>query len=368
MAQTIRWGIVGTGMVARDVARSFSQVADAELLAVASRNQDTADAFARCFGVKMAYDSFDALLANPDVDVVYIATPHHRHRDDSLKCFAAGKAVLCEKPFTLNAREATEVIAMAREKKLFCMEAMWMRFIPLIREIKRRIDAGEIGDVQMLKADFGYPIGFDPESRFFSLEKGGGSLMDRGIYTLSLANYLLGQHETLVSHAAIGKTGVDEQSACLLGYEKGAIADLASTLTTYGTNEAVVMGNRGQIRIHDPFYRPSRISLQKFPAAEPVEVPAIGESAGMKQKLKDNALVQKLYRLVSPVLEKLGGAKTISQPFAGDGYQFEIEEVTQCLQRGDTESAVMPLDDTLAIMETMDAMRQQWGLRYPQEQ
>ena len=366
MSKTIRWGILGTGTVARDVAQAFAQVEDAALVAVGSRSIDTAKAFAGRFNVDKAYDSYEALLADDDIDVVYIATPHHRHRDDCLKCFDAGKAVLCEKPFTLNAEQALEVVSAARERDLFCMEAMWMRFIPLVRKVREMVDAGEIGHVQMIKADFGYPTWYDPENRFFSLNAGGGSLMDRGIYTLSLARFILGEHEHLKSSATIGPTGVDHQSACLLEYPNGAIADLSSTLTTYGTNEAVIMGTRGQIRIHDPFYRPGRISLTQFetPAAPPPM--SLDQRPGLKEKLKDNPLVKKLHRMATPLLDRLRGGH-IEAPFPGNGYQFEIEEVTRCLQRGEKESSIMPLDDTLAIMETMDEMRSSWGLRYPQE-
>ena len=366
MSNRIRWGILGTGTVARDVARSFALVPDAELAAVGSRNLDTAQAFASRFGIPKAYGSYDELLADDSIDVVYIATPHDRHRDDCLKCFDAGKAVLCEKPFTLNAAQALEVVSAAREKRLFCMEAMWMRFIPLVRKVRELVDAGEIGHVQMVKADFGYPTWYDPENRFFNLARGGGSLMDRGIYTLSLARFLLGDHENLKSSATIGPTGVDHQSACLLEYPNGAIADLSSTLVTWGTNEAVIMGTKGQIRIHDPFYRPSRVSVKHFdePCA-PVE--SLGDNGGLTQKLKESALVNRLQRMATPLLDRLRGGRAISHPFPGSGYQFEIEEVTQCLQRGETESSIMPLDDTLAIMETMDEMRASWGMRYPQE-
>jgi len=367
VGKKIRWGILGTGAAAWNLAQNFSQVKDAELLAVGSRSQDTARAFTDGFKVKRAYSSYAELLQDSDIDVVYVATPHHRHKDDCLQCLEAGKAVLCEKPFSLNAEQAEEVISVARKKKLFCMEAMWMRFIPLIREIKRRVDQGEIGDIQMLKADFGYPALFDPESRFFSLKKGGGSLMDRGIYTLSLAFYLIGQPEYVNSYAAIGKTGVDDQSAYLLGYENGAVADLASTLMTYATNEAVIMGSKGQIRIHDPFYCPNRMSIKSFPEVSAPAFSTLQNMPGLKQKLKQNPLVNRIYPRISQILRALNGGESVYISFAGNGYQYEIAEVTQCLQRGEVESQVMPLDETLAIMQTMDAMRDHWGLRYPPE-
>lgn len=364
MTRKIRWGIIGTGTVAHDVAQSFSQVADAELAAVGSRSLQSAQSFASRFHINQVYGSFAELLQDDRLDVIYIATPHHRHKDDCLQCFAAGKAVLCEKPFTLNATEAEQVIVAARASELFCMEAMWMRFIPLIRDLKQRLDQGEIGDIQMLKADFGYPTGFDPQSRFFSLEQGGGSLMDRGIYTLSLAFHLIGHPTHVDSMASIGATGVDHQSAYLLRFKQGALANLSSTLTSHGSNEAMIMGSQGQIRIHDPFYRPSKMTLKTFQKPALSTQPA---HPGLKQKLKQNAVLQHLQQKASALLGKLSGGKTITQSFAGNGYQFEIEEVTRCLQRGETESKIMPLDETLAILQTMDAMRKQWGVRYPQE-
>jgi predicted dehydrogenase len=337
------------------------------LLAVGSRSQEGAEAFAQEYALSRAYGSHASLLQDKDIDIVYIATPHFRHHKDCLAVLAAGKAVMCEKPFALNAQQVGEVIVSARGKKLFCMEAMWMRFNPLIQEAKKYIEQGALGEVRSLRVDFGYPAFYDPQSRLFNLEYGGGALLDRGVYTLSLANYLLGRPEKIQSHAAIGPSDVDTQSAYLLSYADGAVAELSATLESAGTNEAVIAGTAGQLRIHDPFYRPSRLSLRKIAAPEaPSADQSNGLTGGLKGLLKRPG-VQKLRRRMQPLSGLLEGGKKISSPFLGNGYQFEIAEATCCLQQGLTESNIMPLDDSLAVMQDMDGMRRTWGMIYPQE-
>lgn len=244
-----------------------------------------------------------------------------------------------------------------------------MRFNPLIQETKKRIEEGELGEIRSLGADFGYPARYDPQSRLFNLQYGGGALLDRGVYTLSLANYLLGQPEKIHSHAAIGESGVDTQSAYLLSYASGAVAELSATLETLGTNEAVLSGTRGQLRIHDPFYRPDRLGLRWVSSPGATDNREAGASA-LKNRLKkalQKPSVQKLRRRIQPLSSLLNRGQHISSIFPGNGYQFELNEVTRCLQQGLTESEVMPLGDSLAVLENMDAMRREWGLIYPQE-
>ncbi len=370
MGKTIRFGFWGTGAVARDVAQDFRLVSDAVLSAVASRTRANAEAFAARFGAPRVHDGLEALLADPDVDVVYIATPHHRHMDDALRCIKAGKAVLCEKPFTLNAVEAERVVAAARAKQVFVMEAMWMRFIPAIVETKRRVQAGELGAIRMVQANFAYPTYYDPRGRFFSRELGGGALLDRGVYPISLACHLLGVPEGVIGAANLGPSGVDEQSACQLIYSCGAIADLSASLRVLGTNEAVIMGELGQIRLHAPFYRAHRLSAQSSALPQP-ESPGDKGPQGVKGKvkaaLKQSATAHALRRRLDAARGAIDAMRAQTHVFPGNGYQFEIAEVVRCLQQGLTESAVMPLDDTLAVMHVMDALRGQWGLKYPQE-
>ncbi len=365
----IRWAILGTGKIASEFAEGLSQLKDATLLAVGSRQLETAQRFARQYGVPHAYGSYTELVADSEIDVVYIATPHVTHKTYCLLCLAAGKAVLCEKPFTLNRAEAQEVIALARAKGLFCMEAMWTRFIPLMRRVQQLIAADTIGEVRMLQASLGFQVPFDPAHRAYNLDLGGGALLDLGVYGLSLASQLLGVPEVITSHATIGTTGVDEQAAVTLGYRQGQIATITTSLNTYCANDAVIMGTKGALHIHSPLYRPDRLTVQRFPAIGTGAGGTAGMKQGLKQGLKQVELVRKVYYRVRPYLQRwLQGAQgVIHEPYVGNGYQYEAAEVMSCLRRGQTESDLMRLDESLQIMATMDTIRQQWQLRYPQE-
>lgn len=365
MPKPIRWGILGTGFISGQFAQGLQLLPDAELLAIGSRTQTSAQEFAQCFNVSRTYSRYEELVKDPDIDVVYIGTPQNRHKTDCLLCLEAGKAVVCEKPFTLNAPEAREVIELARAKRLFCMEAMWMRFMPLIQQVQTLIHRGEIGTPRLLTADFGVAMAFDPSSRFFNLELGGGALLDRGIYPLSLAFRLFGTPESVVSQATIGETGVDEQSAIVLKFPQGQLAVLSSSLRSYSANEAVIMGDRGKIIIHEPFYRPHRISVIKSPEPVTLTGGTTNLKPSLKQKLKQHPLVQRFKGLLSPLVRK---STTIVEPIAGNGFGYEAAEVMRCLRNGDLESQLMPLDETLRIMETMDLIRSQWNLKYPQEE
>jgi predicted dehydrogenase len=363
----ILWGILGTGTVAQDFARGLHFVPDAQLLAVGSRSAETARKFSQRFNVPKAYEGVDQLATDADVDVVYIATPNNRHKDDCLQCLEAGKAVLCEKPFALNAREAREIIALAHQRNLFCMEAMWMRFIPAFRRIDALLEAGTIGDTRLLMADFGVPASFDPKSRLFNPSLGGGSLLDRGVYALSLASLVFGPPAHISSSAHIGETGVDEQCAVLLRHAQGQLAILSATLVTQSSNEALICGSRGQVRIHNPFLRPVRLSVTRFskPAPPSLKPKFPGPKEQLKSRLKEGRLTKLLHARLGSLLKR--GTKTIVESFPGNGYNFEAAEVVRCLRANQTESSVMPLDETLRIMETMDTIRAQWGLRFPQE-
>ncbi|MBF2085711.1 Gfo/Idh/MocA family oxidoreductase [Thermoleptolyngbya sp. C42_A2020_037] len=375
-SRTIRWGILGTGYISRAFAEGLRPLPGAQLVAIASRTLSSAQQFAREFGVAKAYGSYGELVQDAEVDVVYIGTPNSRHRDDCLLCLEAGKPVLCEKPFALNAREAGEVIEFARKQHLFCMEAMWMRFLPLVQRVRQMVQSGAIGEVCTLTAEFGYPAAFDPSSRLFNRELGGGALLDRGVYPLSLAYFLLGEPESVVSQAAIASTGVDEQSSYLLKYAGGQLAMLSANLRTYASNEAVITGTRGQIRIHAPFYKPHQLSVATFAAAGNGSSQASGGNrpSSLKQTItsavQDNSLLQRLYlQFGDPFLKRLRQpTKTILEPYAGNGYGYEAAEVMRCLRSGEIESRIMPLDETLAIQKTMDEMRRQWGLAYPQDE
>jgi predicted dehydrogenase len=327
MKDKIRWGILGTGWIAKKFAEGLSVLPDAEIVAVGSRAQETADAFGNAYGVPRRYASYEALVADPDVNVVYIGTPHPFHKDNALLSLEAGKAVLLEKPFTINAGEAEEVITLAREKGLFLMEAMWARYIPIVVKLRELLTEGAIGEVRMLTADLGFRSEFDPKSRLFDPELGGGALLDVGIYPISFASMVLGTPSRIVSLATMGQTGVDEQAGIVFGYDGGQLAILHTALQTSTVIEATVMGTEGKIRVHSPWFYGTALTLS-------IE--------GREDEI-------------------------ISLPYEGNGYNFEAAEVNERLREGKPESAVMGLDETLAIMQTLDAIRTQWGFKYPME-
>lgn len=323
----IRWGILGPGGIARQFAAGLQLLPDAELVAVGSRTQEGADRFADEFAVPHRHSSYAELAANSNVDVIYIATPHSQHAENALLCLQAGKAVVCEKPFTINATQAETVIALARRERLFLMEAMWTRFLPVMVKVRELLHAGVIGELRMLHADFGFRTEFDPSGRLFAPELGGGALLDVGVYTVSLASMLFGTPDRVVGLAHLGQTGVDEQSAMVLGYPGGQLAALSVAVRTATPQTATIMGSEGMIQIPTPWWRPTQINLLR--AGKPAEV--------------------------------------IDLPFAGNGYNYQAAEVMRCLRAGLLENEIMPLDETLAIMQTLDRLRAQWELRYPGE-
>lgn len=327
MEQKIRWGILGTGNIAHQFARGLSVLTDAELVAVGSRSQETADAFGDEFGVGRRHPSYEALANDPDVDAIYVSTPHSLHRENSLLCLDAGKAVLCEKPFTINAREAEEVVKAAREKQLFLMEAMWTRFLPALVRVRELLAERAIGDVRMVAADFGFRTNVNPKSRLFDPALGGGALLDVGVYPVSLASMILGAPARVAGLAHLGETGVDEQGAIVLGYAGGQIANLYTAVRTNTPHDARIMGTNGSIQINSPWWKPTALTVS-VAGAEP---------------------------------------EVVELPYEGNGYNYEAAEVGRCLRAGKLESDHMPLDETLAIMRTLDQIRAEWGLKYPMD-
>ncbi len=355
-------------MVAQAFARDLLLLPGAALSSVSSQRPERAREFATCFRAARAHDTLDQLVRDDDVDVVYIATPHHLHRQHAVACLDAGKPVLCEKPFALNAAETGQIVEHARRSRRFCMEAMWTRFHPLVLKVRSMVQAGEIGTVRMLTAEFGHPTPYDPRSRFFDLGSGGGALLDRGVYPISLAYFLLGPPAEITGRASIGATGVDEQDAMVFTYSTGALAMLAASLRSHLRNEAVIVGTHGQIRIHEPLYAPHRVSIRRF---EEPSAPASADQIAQddwKTRIKRHQLVRRLFdTLGRPVLENLRGVSRQVFYSPGKGYQFQAEEVMRRLRSGELESPLMPLEESLAIARTTDLLRRSWGLRYPGE-
>lgn len=326
MAEKIRWGILGTGNIANRMADALKVVPDAELRAVGSRTQEKGDAFAHKHGIPVRHSSYEALAADPDIDIIYVCTPHTAHADCSILCLEHGKSVVCEKPLTVNAAQAEMVVSAARKSGRFLMEAMWTRFLPSMAKMREVIQSGRIGEVRMLQADFGFRAGWDPSSRLLNPELAGGGLLDVGVYTIALAYDVMGgAPEDMCSAACIGETGVDEQNAALLKYSGGRIAILSSAVRTTTPHMAFIMGTEGMIRI--PSFWCSR---------------EVTVSAGGKDEV-------------------------IREDFPGNGFEFEAQEAIDCVRAGKQESAGIPLDESVSIVRTMDALRAQWGLKYPFE-
>lgn len=323
----IGWGLIGASTIARQyMVRAISSQPDSRIVAIASSNPERGRAFAAEHGIPAVYDTVEDLLADPAVNAVYISTTNELHAPQTIAAARAGKHVLCEKPFAINAAEAEEMIAAARERRLFLMEGVWMRFLPLMDDLRALLRDGAIGDVRMFLADFGFQAEFDPKSRLFDPRLAGGSLLDVGIYPVNMASLLFGRPEQIASVAHIGETGVDEQAAMVLRYSGGRLASLTSSIRTDTPNEAFICGSEGSIRIHRRWWVPEIMTV----------------TAGARQE-------------------------TIHRPMVGNGYVHEAEEVMRCIREGRTESPLMPLDETLAIMRTLDDLRAQWGLVYPQE-
>lgn len=327
MTEILRWGILGTGNIASKFAMGLQALPTAKLVAVGSRSQASADAFGEKYNVPHRHASYEALAADPDVDAIYIGTPHNLHHANMLLGLNYDKAVLCEKPFTINAAQAKEAIDLARARGLFLMEAVWNRFMPLTAELRRLLAEGVIGEVRMISADFAFRTSFNPTSRAFDPNLGGGGLLDVGVYPINLASMILGTPDRIVSLAELGETGVDEQAAMVLGYPGGQLAVLSTGIRTRSPQEATIMGTNGLIRMPPLWWYPTTLIIDR-PNRPP---------------------------------------ETVKIPYEGNGYNYEADEVHRCLRAGKIESDIMPLDETLAIMQTMDTIRSQWGLKYPME-
>jgi predicted dehydrogenase len=327
MQAEIGWGILGTGRIAHKFAQGLKLASGAKLVAVGSRSIETANRFAERHRIPNRHQDYASLVEDPYVDVVYIASPHSFHHEHALLALQAGKAVLCEKPFTLNSSEAEELVNFAREKNLFLMEGMWTRFFPIINRLRSLLDQRVIGTLQMLAADLGIRRTIDTRPRLFDAKLGGGALLDVGVYPISLASMLFGKPTTIRSHAHFGETGVDEKMAVLLSFPEGELAILYGAIRTETPKEATIMATEGKIRIKPNFVKPERMTLEVY-----------GDFS-----------------------------REIDIPVDGNGMHYEATEVMECLRDGRTESSLMTLDESISVMKIMDAIREQWGFAYPGE-
>jgi predicted dehydrogenase len=361
MTRQMRWGILGAGSVARGFAEGLRLVPDASLVAVASRTRANAERFSSRHGVSRVHDTYDALVTDPDVDIVYVATPNQCHRDDMIRCLAAGKPVICEKPFTLDADEARTVVDVARSTGVFCMEAMWMRFIPAIRRVAELVKDGEIGAVRAIEADFSGANAYDPRSRLFDRQQGGGALLDLGVYTLSLTTMLLGDPDHVQSQATYAPSGVDEQVVMTLGYVAGPLAVLTASIRTTGRNEAVIRGSGGSIHIPGPICCPTgfRVTRTSETDRDPIGSQIRG---GIIERMRAIPVARRGARAAERLVHGIAGRRgRVRIPMLGNGYGHEAIEAMRCVRQGATESPLMPLDESVRIMALIDRCRVQWS-------
>jgi predicted dehydrogenase len=326
--KTIRWGIIGAGRISSTFATAINATDGAELMAVASRDLHRSRNFAKEFHIPISYSSYEEIVTDDNVDVIYIGTPHSEHLKNAELCIKSGKHVLCEKAFTLNEKDATYLIDLAKENDVFLMEAMWTKLLPATMMVKDWINSGRIGNLKYLNIRFGFFNKMNVEDRLFNPELGGGALLDVGVYPVTYAIHMMEQLPKLIkSTALIGITGVDEVNSILFQFENGSIADLSSSINVEVGKDAILVGDKG------------KIVVENFWMAEHAE-------------LFDNE---------GNLLE------VCDEPFLVNGYEYEIMEVNQCLREEKKQSNLIPLQDTKDIMCILDTLRGQWNLVYPKE-
>jgi predicted dehydrogenase len=312
----LRWGILGTGGIAQTFVSDLRLTDSGVVSAAGSRSQASADRFADSFGIEGRHASYESLVADPSVDVVYVATPHPVHRANAILALRAGKPVLVEKPFAMNAAEATEIVEVAREHRLFAMEAMWTRFLPHIAVVRDWLAQGALGEIVTVTADHGQWFAEDPGFRLFAPELGGGALLDLGVYPVSFASMVLGAPNRIVSISDPAFTGVDAQTSMVFGYASGAQAVLTCTLRAKSPTRASIVGTDARIEIDGDFYAPATVTF----------------------------------------IPREGGPTQVPSTHEGRGLYHQADEVARRLAAGDLESPLMPLDETISIMQTMDTV------------
>jgi predicted dehydrogenase len=326
MSDSLRWGILGTGFIATEFTQDLLATG-MTITAVGSRTQESADAYAAKYGIATAHPSYEALVADPNVDAVYISTPHPFHHENTLLVLNAGKHALVEKVFTMNAAEARDIVELAAEKNLVVLEAMWTRWLPHMVRVREIIAAGTLGDVRTIIADHNQDLPDDPKHRILNPDLGGGALLDLGIYPVSFAWDIFGKPTSITAISTAAKsTGVDRQTAILLGYEDGQQAVLHTALDTLGPNTAAVIGTLGRIEIDPVWYQATSFTV-----------------------FDENDVI----------------VERFEQPVVSRGMQYEAIALEEIVAAGALEGAELPPSESVAIMETLDEIRRQIGLVYP---
>ncbi|MBB3188451.1 Gfo/Idh/MocA family protein [Microbacter margulisiae] len=321
----VKWGILGTGRIAHTFAQALQVVTNSELIAVGSRNKEKATQFASEFKILKAYGSYEELIGDPEVDVVYIATPHNLHEANTILALNHHKHVLCEKPMGVNRKESLRMMEKAKAENLFLMEALWSRFLPNIIKAKELVDAGEIGEVKLLTAFFSIRSVNGPEHRHFNIDLCGGAILDIGIYNIFLSLFLLGKPKSFTAMAGLSEQGGDNSSSYTFKYDKDVLAVMYSSFMGEAPIVAEIIGTKGKLTLEHVWFAPGNIKATYLDGSE----------------------------------------KIYSFDIKGNGYEYEAEEAAACILAGKTQSELWSWTDSLQLMEMMDAIRAQCGIVYP---
>lgn len=321
-----RWAIIGTGGIARAFTEDLKRLDGHEVVAVGSRTIDSAQAFATQFPGITPYESYEELVG-ADVDAVYVATPHPMHHENALLAMRAGKPVLCEKAFTVNAREARDLVAYSQEHRIPLMEGMWSRFLPHIKLIQQIIAEGVLGEITNVIADHGQYIPYERAPRLWEPDLGGGALLDLGIYPLTLAHLMLGSPTSIRSDATLTNKGVDLNTSIILRYKEGAHALLSCTMAARGKVGAMIAGSKARIEIDGSFFAPTSFR----------------------------------------VIAREGVTTEYPNTYEGIGLREEAAEFARIVRAGEIESPLMSHQASIKLMEIMDEIREQIGVKYPTE-
>jgi predicted dehydrogenase len=329
MEKPIRWGIIGLGKIARKFADDLRLLPGAQLHAVASTSLHRAQEFAAEYGAPHAYGRYEDIVHCPELDIVYVATPHVLHCENALLCLENGLPVLCEKPFAMNSGEARRMVAAARRNRVFLMEALWSRFIPAVDHALQLVSEGAIGSPHTVQSDFGFKLPFDPHSRIYDKALGGGSLLDIGIYPALLSLFVFGKPEAedILAAATFTRTEVDESCAFMFRYPHNKLAIGHSTVAAITPVEARIFGSEGTIYLHSRWHQTKKLTVSKYEGREEIK-------------------------------------RDIDLPYEGWGYSYEAAHVMECLRQQRLESDLVPLDFTLDLVETLDTIREKIGLVY----
>jgi len=326
MHKPVKWGILGLGRIAHKFAEGLKSVNNATLFAVGSRSFEKAEKFARQYKAVNKYGSYAELTNDPEIDIIYIATPHNLHYENTIMCLKKKKAVLCEKPFAMNSWQVKEMIDCAKENNVFLMEAMWTKFLPHINKTIEIILSGDIGKPKILFADFGFKPEFNPQGRLFNKKLGGGAILDIGIYPIFLSLLLFGKPEKITAIANFGKTDVDESCGIVFTYNDGKMAVLHTTIVSDTYTEAQIFGSKGSIKLCRMWFMPTNLIFKR----------------------------------------NLGKPKPIRVKHINNGYNYEAEEATQCLLQGKKESDTMSHSFSLELINLLDKVRKECGIVYPE--